>query len=321
MAAKERIDVLLVHHGFFDSREKAKRAVMAGLVFSKTERIDKPGMKLAFDAPLEVKGSLQKYVSRGGLKLEKAIKAFDLDLQNKIVLDIGASTGGFTDCALQHGAKTVYALDVGYGQLDWKLRSDERVVVMERTNFRYVTSQDFAHGLPAFATIDVSFISLKLIFPVLFELLADQGQVIALVKPQFEAGREQVGKKGIVREPKVHEQVLRQTLQVVNQLGFTVQGLDYSPITGGEGNIEFLLYISKEKSFNTRIPDESHSEAIHKEKDEGDSDASLRERSEKTQVSESASLLDAVALGEIEFAPEWVKRIQDVVQQAHAQFS
>jgi 23S rRNA (cytidine1920-2'-O)/16S rRNA (cytidine1409-2'-O)-methyltransferase len=245
MAAKERIDMLLVHRGFFDSREKAKRAVMAGLVFSKTERIDKPGTKVDYDLPIEVKGSPLKYVSRGGLKLEKAVQSFNIVLQDKCVLDIGASTGGFTDCALQHGAKLVYALDVGYGQLDWKLRSDERVIVMERTNFRYVKAEDLVHGTPDLATIDVSFISLRLILPVLFPLLQINGQVVALIKPQFEAGREQVGKKGIIREPSIHREVIQKTINMATSAGYHIDGIDYSPITGGEGNIEFLLVLTK----------------------------------------------------------------------------
>lgn len=245
MAAKERIDMLLVHRGFFDSREKAKRAVMAGLVFSKTERIDKPGTKVDCDLPIEVKGSPLKYVSRGGLKLEKAVQTFNIDLQDKYVIDIGASTGGFTDCALQHGAKLVYALDVGYGQLDWKLRSDERVIVMERTNFRYVKAEDLDQGLPDMATIDVSFISLRLILPVLFPLLKPNSQVVALIKPQFEAGREQVGKKGIIREPSIHREVIQKTINMASSVGYHITGIDYSPITGGEGNIEFLLVLTK----------------------------------------------------------------------------
>lgn len=245
MATKERVDVLLVHRGFFDSREKAKRAVMAGLVFSKTERVDKPGTKVDYDLPLEVKGSPSKYVSRGGLKLEKAIQTFNIDLEEKCVLDIGASTGGFTDCALQHGAKMVYALDVGYGQLDWKIRSDERVVVMERTNFRYIKAEDLTQGLPQAATIDVSFISLRLILPALFPILQPNSQVVALIKPQFEAGRGQVGKKGIVREASIHREVIQKIMSIALSLGFQIDGIDYSPITGGEGNIEFLLLLTK----------------------------------------------------------------------------
>jgi 23S rRNA (cytidine1920-2'-O)/16S rRNA (cytidine1409-2'-O)-methyltransferase len=244
MSAKERIDALLVQRGFFDSREKAKRAVMAGLVFSKTERIDKPGTKIDIEAPIDVKGSPLKYVSRGGLKLEKAIERFNIDIQGKCVIDIGASTGGFTDCSLQNGATLVYALDVGYNQLDWKLRTDERVIVMERTNFRYVKPEDLHHGLPQFATIDVSFISLKLILPALLPLLQSNSSVIALIKPQFEAGREQVGKKGIVRDPKVHQTVIEKTISMALSEGFRVENLDFSPITGGEGNIEFLLHLS-----------------------------------------------------------------------------
>jgi 23S rRNA (cytidine1920-2'-O)/16S rRNA (cytidine1409-2'-O)-methyltransferase len=245
MATKERIDLLLVQRGFFDSREKAKRAVMAGLVFSKLERIDKPGTKVEIEAPLEVKGNALKYVSRGGLKLEKAIENFGLELEGKCVIDIGASTGGFTDCALQNGASVVYALDVGYGQLDWKLRSDERVIVMERTNFRYVKPEDFSKGHPQFASIDVSFISLKLILPTLYPLLQEDGDVVALIKPQFEAGREQVGKKGIVRDPDIHRAVVEKTVKMANQVGFHTKGIDFSPITGGEGNIEFLLHLNK----------------------------------------------------------------------------
>ncbi|WP_088104734.1 TlyA family RNA methyltransferase [Halalkalibacter urbisdiaboli] len=245
MAKKERVDVLLVERGLTETREKAKRSIMAGLVYSDSERIDKPGMKIDTEAPLSVKGDVLPYVSRGGLKLEKAIEVFQLSLQDKVVLDIGASTGGFTDCSLQNGAKAVYALDVGYNQLAWKLRQDERVIVMERTNFRYVKPEDLVKGLPHFATIDVSFISLKIILPVLRTILLQGGDVVALVKPQFEAGREQVGKKGIVREPSVHEQVLESMVTFAVNEGFDVSGIDYSPIKGGEGNIEFLLHLHK----------------------------------------------------------------------------
>ncbi|MDE5412238.1 TlyA family RNA methyltransferase [Alkalihalobacterium chitinilyticum] len=243
MSKKERIDVLLVDKGLIETREKAKRAVMAGLVYVESERIDKPGMKVSIDAPLTVKGDVLPYVSRGGLKLEKAIKVFDLKLEGAVVLDIGASTGGFTDCALQNGAKKVYALDVGYNQLAWKLRTDERVCVMERTNFRYVKAEDLIHGLPNFATIDVSFISLKLILPVLKTLLLENSHVIALIKPQFEAGREEVGKKGIVREPKTHLKVVQDITDFSRNEGYEIAGIDYSPIKGGEGNIEFLLHL------------------------------------------------------------------------------
>ncbi|WP_044747881.1 TlyA family RNA methyltransferase [Bacillus alveayuensis] len=240
---KERLDVLLVERGLAESREKAKRAIMAGLVYSNEMRLDKPGEKVPVDIPLTVKGNILPYVSRGGLKLEKALKVFKLNIKDKIMLDIGASTGGFTDCALQHGVKMSYALDVGYNQLAWKLRQDERVVVMERTNFRYATPADFTKGLPEFATIDVSFISLKLILPVLKTVLVSGSDVVALVKPQFEAGKELVGKKGIVRDAKVHEKVLEETIDFAVHEGYDVVDLAYSPITGGDGNIEFLLHL------------------------------------------------------------------------------
>lgn len=240
---KERLDVLLVERGLAETREKAKRAVMAGLVFSNESRMDKPGEKVSADIPLTLKGKVMPYVSRGGLKLEKALKVFNLEIEGKILLDIGSSTGGFTDCALQNGAKLSYALDVGYNQLAWKLRQDERVVVMERTNFRYVTPADLSAGMPDFASIDVSFISLKLILPVLKTLLVPGSDTVALVKPQFEAGREQVGKKGIVRDPKVHEVVLDKIIGFALSLGYDVKDVSYSPITGGDGNIEFLLHL------------------------------------------------------------------------------
>ncbi|MGG1573697.1 TlyA family RNA methyltransferase [Fictibacillus sp. NRS-1165] len=243
---KERIDVLLVERGLSETREKAKRSIMAGLVYSGSERLDKPGLKIDIEAPLAVKGNAMPYVSRGGLKLEKAIKAFDLELEGKIVLDIGASTGGFTDCALQNGAKFVYALDVGYNQLAWKIRQDERVAVMERTNFRYVKREDLQFGLPEFATIDVSFISLKLILPVLKTILKPGGEVMALIKPQFEAGRADVGKKGIVRDPVIHERVIGEIIRFSLHEGYNVLNLSYSPITGGEGNIEFLVHLKTE---------------------------------------------------------------------------
>ncbi len=207
-AKKERVDVLLVERGLIETREKAKRAIMAGLVYSNEERLDKPGEKVPADAPLQVKGKVMPYVSRGGLKLEKALNTFDLEVKGKIMIDIGSSTGGFTDCALQNGAERSYAVDVGYNQLAWKLRKDERVIVMERTNFRYVKPEDLTEGLPAFATIDVSFISLSLILPVLKTLLIPNSDVVALIKPQFEAGKEQVGKKGIIRDPAIHKEVI-----------------------------------------------------------------------------------------------------------------
>jgi len=241
-ATKERLDVLLLELGYFDSREKAKAAIMAGLVYIGTERVDKAGTKVPRDSAITVKGAPHPYVSRGGLKLEKAIRTFELDLKDAVMLDIGASTGGFTDCALQHGAKLVYAIDVGYNQLDWSLRQDERVHVMERMNFRHMTLDQLNADRPGFASIDVSFISLKLILPVLAQLLEPGGTTVALIKPQFEAGREHVGKSGVIRDSAVHANVLREVLSFAEELGFRLEGLTYSPITGGEGNIEFLAY-------------------------------------------------------------------------------
>lgn len=246
MKNKERLDVLLVERGLIETREKAKRTIMAGLVYSNEERLDKPGEKVKTDIPLSIKGKILPYVSRGGLKLEKALKVFNVSVTDKVLLDIGSSTGGFTDCALQNGAKMSYALDVGYNQLAWKLRQDERVVVMERTNFRYVTPADLIGEMPNFATIDVSFISLTLILPVLKTLLIPESDVVALVKPQFEAGREQVGKKGIVRDEKVHLQVIDKIINFAFQQGYTIKNLSFSPITGGDGNIEFLLHLKWE---------------------------------------------------------------------------
>jgi 23S rRNA (cytidine1920-2'-O)/16S rRNA (cytidine1409-2'-O)-methyltransferase len=245
---KERLDVLLVDRGLAETREKAKRAVMAGLVYTNEQRLDKPGEKVNEDIPLQLKGNVLPYVSRGGLKLEKALKVFTIDVKDKILLDIGSSTGGFTDCALQNGAKMSYALDVGYNQLAWKLRQDKRVVVMERTNFRYVTIQDLNGEMPNFATIDVSFISLSLILPVLKTLLVSGSNVVALVKPQFEAGREQVGKKGIVREKRIHLEVINKIINLSIKEGYIVKDLSFSPITGGDGNIEFLLHLKWEEN-------------------------------------------------------------------------
>ncbi|MFD3258729.1 TlyA family RNA methyltransferase [Paenibacillus lentus] len=241
--SKERIDVLLVEQGYFDSREKAKTAIMAGLVFGNQERIEKAGTKVPRDTKLTVKGALHPYVSRGGLKLEKALKQFQIDMKERVMLDIGSSTGGFTDCALQHGASYVYAIDVGYNQLDWSLRNDERVNVKERTNFRYMTPEDLDGPSPDFASIDVSFISLRIILPPLVALLNKPADIVALIKPQFEAGREKVGKSGVVRDAKVHQEVLETVLGFARELGYILQGLTFSPITGGEGNIEFLAHL------------------------------------------------------------------------------
>lgn len=240
---KKRLDVLLVERKLIETREKAKRVIMAGLVFSEQNRLDKPGMKVDEMIPLTVKGKAIPYVGRGGLKLEKALDAFSIDVTNKIMVDIGSSTGGFTDCALQNGAKKCYAIDVGYNQLDWKLRNDNRVVVMERTNFRYVTQDQLTQGIPNFATIDVSFISLKLILPVLKNVLAENSDIVALIKPQFEAGRNQVGKKGIVRDKQVHFDVLKTILSFAKSEQYQLYDVTFSPITGGDGNIEFLAHL------------------------------------------------------------------------------
>lgn len=253
MKNKERIDILLVRQGLFHSREKAQRAVMEGLIYIGDQRVDKPGSKVDAGTQLHVKGDPLPYVGRGGLKLEKALNVFPVDVIGKLMLDIGASTGGFTDCALQNGAAKVYALDVGYNQLAWKLRNDDRVIVMEKTNFRYCTADDFHQGIPEFATIDVSFISLKKILPPLIGILKPGADVIALIKPQFEAGRDEVGKKGIVRDPKIHEQVLRDILHFAADIGFDVKCLDFSPITGGDGNIEFLAWM---RTLPDLVPDD-----------------------------------------------------------------
>ena len=260
--AKKRLDILVVERGLAESRQKAQALIMAGQVFSGDRKLDKAGMAVSEEIPLEVRGQTLRYVGRGGLKLEKAIDAFSLDLSGKIAADIGASTGGFTDCMLQNGAKKVYSVDVGYGELAWKLRSDERVVVLERTNARYLDHTQIPDELD-FASIDVSFISLKLIFPAVFGLLKEHGQVVSLIKPQFEAGREFVGKKGIVRDPKVHKMVLEQYLQHADQAGFSVLDITFSPITGQEGNIEYLGFLEKGSGCGKDIDlqaiiDESH---------------------------------------------------------------
>ncbi|MFQ3542826.1 TlyA family RNA methyltransferase [Halobacillus rhizosphaerae] len=260
MGKKIRLDLLLVEKGYMETREKAKRTIMAGLVFVDQTRIDKPGQKVDEDKEILVKGKAIPYVSRGGLKLEKAIKEFSIDLAGKVMIDIGSSTGGFTDCALQNGAELSYAIDVGYNQLDWKLRNHPQVVVMERTNFRYVTEDDLAHGKPQFASIDVSFISLRIILPVLANLMAEGGEVVALIKPQFEAGREQVGKKGIIRDAKIHAQVVDNILNFALAHGYSVYGLTFSPITGGDGNIEFLVHL--------KIAEEQEGKIMHDVKTE-----------------------------------------------------
>ena len=264
MSNKTRLDVLLVERGLQESRQKAQATIMSGLVYVNNQKVDKVGTPVANDADIEVRGNALKYVSRGGLKLEKAMTSFALSLDGCICGDIGASTGGFTDCMLQNGAKKVYAVDVGYGQLDWKLRNDSRVVCMERTNARYLDHEQIPDELD-FASIDVSFISLKLILPAVHNVLKAGGHVACLVKPQFEAGREKVGKKGVVRDPDVHREVLENFLMHAKESGFTVLDLTYSPIRGSEGNIEYLGYLESgewvEKEFDLKaLVDASHSD-------------------------------------------------------------
>lgn len=239
-----RLDTALTERGLVASREKAKALIMAGVVFVDEEKVDKAGAFVKPESVIVVRDNPLKYVSRGGLKLEKAIKKHHFDLTGKVCIDIGASSGGFTDCMLQNGAKKVYAVDVGYGQLAWSLRTDSRVVNLERTNIRYVTDEQIAEPLD-FGSVDVSFISLTLVLPVLYRLLKEDGDGLCLVKPQFEAGKEKVGKKGVVRDPAVHCEVLEKILNFCNENGFFVADIDFSPIKGPEGNIEYLFYIKK----------------------------------------------------------------------------
>lgn len=284
--AKERLDVILVNRGLATSREKAKTIIMSGDVFVNGQREDKPGT--AFDetkiTSLEVKGNELPYVSRGGLKLEKAVKNFGFSLQDAVCMDIGASTGGFTDCMLQNGAKKVYSVDVGHGQLDWKLRSDERVVCMEKTNFRYMVRDDIQDDLD-FASCDVSFISLTKILIPARKLLKDGAQMVCLIKPQFEAGRENVGKKGVVRDPKVHEDVVHRIVDYVDIIGFDVLHLDFSPIKGPEGNIEYLIHIRKNHDRNEEVQDITESDGITK---------LAKENGEKTGYSWSDAMNDLI---------------------------
>ena len=243
---KQRLDVLLVEKGLAPSREKAKAIIMAGIVYVDGNKEDKAGTTFPVNAVIEIKGKTLPYVSRGGLKLEKAMQKFPITLSGKVCMDVGSSTGGFTDCMLQNGATKVYAIDVGHGQLAWKLRNDERVVCMEKTNIRYVVPEDIDE-LAAFSSIDVSFISLtKVLLPVK-NLLTEDGQVVCLIKPQFEAGREKVGKKGVVRDRAVHEEVIRMVMDYASSIDFYPLALDFSPVKGPEGNIEYLLFLSKNK--------------------------------------------------------------------------
>lgn len=247
MSKKIRLDVLVTERGLCESRQKAQATIMAGLVFVDGQRSDKPGTPVAEDASVEVRGHALRYVSRGGLKLEKAMQTFPITLEGKVCADIGASTGGFTDCMLQNGAKRVYSVDVGYGQLAWSLRTDDRVVNLERTNFRHITEEQVPEAID-FASVDVSFISLKHIFPNLHLLLRPCGQAVCLIKPQFEAGRDKVGKKGVVREAATHLEVVERVIGMAIENGFSVLGLEFSPVKGPEGNIEYLLYVEKSEA-------------------------------------------------------------------------
>ena len=267
---KERLDVLLVKKGLFQSREKARSSIMAGIVTVNGNREDKPGARFEEDCNIEIRQNINPYVSRGGLKLEKAMLVFGIDLKGKTAMDVGASTGGFTDCMLKNGAVKVFAVDVGYGQLAWELRNDERVVNMERTNIRYVKPENISAALD-FASVDVSFISLKKVLPVLFELLNPEGEVLCLIKPQFEAGREKVGKHGVVKSIEVHREVVEGIISFSQKTGFAVKGLTYSPIKGPEGNIEYLLYLSKSEATEAQAnPENMVNDVIEKSHSELD---------------------------------------------------
>lgn len=290
---KERLDVILVNQGYAPSREKAKAIIMSGNVYVNGQKEDKAGT--AFEESkikLEVRGSTLKYVSRGGLKLEKAMEQWQFDLKDFVCMDIGASTGGFTDCMLQNGAAKVYSVDVGHGQLAWKLRNDERVVCMEQTNFRYLVREDIADDLD-FASVDVSFISLTKILIPARNLLKEGGQMVCLIKPQFEAGRDKVGKNGVVREPKVHEEVIHKIIDYADLIGFSVLHLEYSPIKGPEGNIEYLVHLLKEKEPAEEI----------KELSEHDAEEVLK------QIVEEGSGLS--------HTPDWEQMIAEVVENSH----
>ena len=262
---KDRLDVILTERNIFPSREKAKASIMAGLIYVDGQRVDKPGTPVDSEAEITVKETLCPYVSRGGLKLEKALSLYDFSLEDAVAVDIGASTGGFTDCMLQNGARKVYAIDVGYGQLDWKLRNDKRVINMEKVNIRYLDFDTVDKDVD-FISIDVSFISLKLVFPVASQLLGDQGSLVCLVKPQFEAGRNQVGKKGIVRDPAVHREVIENVIRYGEENGLYSHGLTFSPVTGTKGNIEYLLYMKKSPAEEVpdidKIVSDSHKELV-----------------------------------------------------------
>lgn len=256
MTEKERLDILVYRSNLAESRKKASSMIMSGIVYVNGTKVDKPGTAINADSKIEIRGTALPYVSRGGLKLEKAIREFNIDLKGMAALDIGASTGGFTDCMLKNGAAKVYAIDVGYGQLSWELRTDSRVVCMERTNIRYVTPLDINNEFADFAAIDVSFISLTKVLPSVIKLLTENGEIVCLIKPQFEAGREKVGKKGVVKEKQVHMDVIEKIVSFcLYEAGLSLLGLSYSPVKGPQGNIEYLIYLSKEKDTEKNISD------------------------------------------------------------------
>lgn len=259
---KDRLDILLVKRGLAESREKAKAVIMSGIVYVDGQKEDKAGQTFADTANIEVRGNTLKYVSRGGLKLEKAMECFDVSVKDKVCMDIGASSGGFTDCMLQNGAKKVYAVDVGHGQLAWKLRNDTRVVVMEKTNIRYVKPEDIGESID-FASIDVSFISLSKVLPAAYNLLGERGEIVALIKPQFEAGREKVGKKGVVREKSTHIEVIQNCFAYAKENGFFVRELEFSPVKGPEGNIEYLYHLVKSGDVDSDIDIEAVVNTAH----------------------------------------------------------
>lgn len=289
---KERLDVLLVKQGLAPSREKAKAIIMSGNVFVAGQREDKAGSVFDEAAVITVKENPLKYVSRGGLKLEKAMQCFPITLAGSVCMDIGASTGGFTDCMLQSGAVKVYSVDVGHGQLAWKLRNDERVVCMEKTNFRYMVPSDIQDALD-FASVDVSFISLTKILIPARNLLKESGRMVCLIKPQFEAGRDKVGKKGVVREPEIHREVIAKVIDFADLTGFSVQGLTYSPVKGPEGNIEYLVFLEKK----TALPEEIISLTEHE--------------AERMLAGVQAEGADLCA------KQEWKENIRNIVEQAH----
>ena len=294
--SKKRLDLLLVEKGLAESREKAKAIIMSGIVYVDGEKEDKAGSNFSETAEIEVRGKTLKYVSRGGLKLDKAMQSFPIELTDKVCMDVGASTGGFTDCMLQCGASKVYSVDVGYGQLAWKLRNDERVVCMEKTNIRYVTPDDIDDKIE-FASVDVSFISLSKVLPPLRELLTEDAQVVCLIKPQFEAGREKVGKKGVVRDKKVHEEVIKNVVDFTTASGYEILGLDFSPVKGPEGNIEYLMH-AKKRDDQESIPAEMQNgiteEKITEEKitEEKITEEKITEEKIKELVEQSHSVLD-----------------------------